>query len=173
MNAENDGSRFDRLPATPEDRTVEGRATRTEVVGWWVERFGLDPDTFEGYTFWEKGAGKIWAFAADLESPADVEGLGMTFLRTRQEHWKPTTDAVQRFGRNADRNVVVLDEEEARAFLRGEDTDPEWDGDWGYLIAAHEIAGAVEPIGVGLYLYGELRSRMPKGRQRDFDPHGT
>ena len=163
----NDGGRFDRLPATAAERTVEGRATRREVIEWWVERFGLDRETFAACSFWEKGAGKIWAFAGDVESPADVEGLGMTFLRTRQEHWKPTTDAVQRFGREATANVVVLDPGEARTFLRGEDTDPDWDGDWGYLIAAHEIAGGVEPIGVGLYLYGELRSRMPKGRRRD------
>ena len=173
MTSENDGSRendgqvFNRLPETASDRTDEGRATREEVVEWWVGRFGLDPETFEDYTFWEKGAGKVWAFASDLESPADVEGLGMTFLRTRQEHWKPTTDAVQRFGREATKNVVVLETDDARAFLRGADTDPEWDGDWGYLIAAHDIAGAVEPIGVGLYLYDELRSQMPKGRQRE------
>ena len=164
---ENYGQVFDRLPATTADRVVEGRASREEVVGWWVERFGLDATTFDGYTFWEKGAGKIWAFASDLDSPADVEGLGMTFLRTRQEHWKPTTDAAQRFGREATKNVVVLDDEAARAFVRGRDVEPEWDGDWGYLIAAHEIAGGVEPIGVGLYLHGELRSQMPKGRQRN------
>lgn len=164
---ENDGQVFNRLPATEDERTVEGRATREAVVDWWVDRFGLDPETFEGYTFWEKGAGKVWAFASDLDSPADVEGLGMTFLRTRQEHWKPTTDAVQRFGREATKNVVVLEEDDALAFLRGEDTDPAWDGDWGYLIAAHDIAGGVEPIGVGLYLYDELRSQMPKGRQRE------
>ena len=163
----NEGSRFDRLPATATDRTVEGRATREEAVGWWVKRFGLDAERFEGHTFWEKGSGKIWAFADDIDSPAEVEGLGMTFLRTRQEHWKPTTDAVQRFGRDATRNVVVLTRDEARAFLRGETTDPDWDGDWGYLIAAHEIAGETEPVGVGLYLYGELRSQMPKGRQRE------
>jgi NOL1/NOP2/fmu family ribosome biogenesis protein len=164
---ENDGQVFNHLPATVAERDDEGRATREEVVEWWVDRFGLDPETFAEYTFWEKGAGKVWAFASDLESPADVEGLGMTFLRTRQEHWKPTTDAVQRFGREATKNVVVLDADDARAFLRGEDTDPEWDGDWGYLIAAHDIAGGVEPIGVGLYLYDELRSQMPKGRQRE------
>ncbi|MFO7926651.1 MAG: DUF7122 family protein [Halobacteriota archaeon] len=164
---ENVGQRFDRLPGTAADREVEGRATREEVVGWWVERFDLDPERFERYTFWEKGSGKIWAFAGEVDSPAEVEGLGMTFLRTRQEHWKPTTDAVQRFGRGTTKNVIALDDEEAKAFLRGEDIDPEWDGDWGYLIAAHEIAGGVEPIGVGLYLYDELRSQMPKGRQRD------
>jgi len=163
---ENDGGRFDRLPATADERVVEGRATRREVVEWWVERFGLEPAAFDGHTFWEKGAGKVWAFAADVGSPAEIEALGMTFLRTRQEHWKPTTDAVQRFGREATRNVVVLDDADARAFLRGETTDPDWDGDWGYLVAAHEIADDVEPIGVGLYLHGELRSQVPKGRRR-------
>ncbi len=167
MSPENDGGQFDRLPETADNRIVEERATREEVIDWWVDRFGLNRERFENHTLWEKGSGKIWAFADDLDSPVAVEGLGMTFLRTRQEHWKPTTDAVQRFGRGATKNVVVLDRAEATAFLRGEDTEPEWDGDWGYLIAAHEIAGDVEPIGVGLYLYDELRSQMPKGRQRE------
>ncbi|CAI50126.1 uncharacterized protein NP_4070A [Natronomonas pharaonis DSM 2160] len=167
MSAENDGQRFDRLPETADERTVEGRATRAEVIDWWTERFGLAADHFSDHTFWEKGAGKIWAFADDIDSPARVEGLGMTFLRTRQEHWKPTTDAVQRFGADATRNIVVLDAADAQAFLRGETTTPGWDGDWGYLIAAHEIAGAVEPIGVGLYVHDEFRSQMPKGRQRE------
>jgi NOL1/NOP2/fmu family ribosome biogenesis protein len=163
----NDGQRFDRLPPTAAERVVEGRATRREVIEWWVERFGLDRATFDGHTVWEKGAGKVWAFAADVESPAALEGLGMTFLRTRQEHWKPTTDAVQRFGRDATRNVVVLDDADATAFLAGETTEPGWDGDWGYLIAAHRIAGEVEPIGVGLYVHDEFRSQMPKGRRRE------
>jgi NOL1/NOP2/fmu family ribosome biogenesis protein len=159
---------FERLPATDDDRTVEGRATREAVVDFWTDRYGLPPEAFEGYTFWEKGAGKVWAFAADLPAPADVEALGMTFLRTRQEHWKPTTDAVQRFGRGATRNVLVLEEGEAKTFLAGETRELDrWDGDWGYVIAAHEIAGAVEPIGVGLYLHGELRSQVPKGRRRE------
>ncbi|MES3516968.1 MAG: hypothetical protein PPP58_04805 [Natronomonas sp.] len=163
----NDGRQFDRLPATDSERDEPKRATRAEVIEWWVDRFGIDAGTFDHYTFWEKGAGKVWAFAGEIDSPTPVEGLGMTFLRTRQEHWKPTTDAVQRFGADATKNVVVLGETDAAAFLRGEDTDPEWDGDWGYLIAAHEIAGAIEPIGVGLYVYDELRSQMPKGRRRE------
>jgi len=163
--SENDGQQFDRLPATAEDRDVAGRATRAEVVDWWTDRFGVPAETFEGYTFWEKGAGKVWAFAADLPTPTDVEGLGMTFLRTRQEHWKPTTNAVQRFGSLATRNVIELDDDDAVDFLAGEDVDPEWDGDWGYLVVAHELAGGVEPIGVGLYVHDELRSVIPKGRR--------
>jgi NOL1/NOP2/fmu family ribosome biogenesis protein len=165
--AANDGSRFDRLPATAADRRVEGRASRREVLDWFDERFGVDPATFEGHTLWEKGAGKVWALAGTAPSPVAVEALGMTLLRTRQEHWKPTTDGVQRFCRGATRNVLVLDDERARRFLAGEDQAIEWDGDWGYLVVAREAVDAVEPLGVGLFTYGTLRSQVPKGRRRE------
>lgn len=163
----NDGQRFDRLPETDAERELEKRATREEVVGWWDERFGIGPEEFGGHSFWEKGAGKIWVAYGEHPSPTGIEGLGMKFLRTRQEHWKPTTNAVQRFGQEATRNVIELGSGEAMAFVRGEDREVEWDGDWGYLICTHEIAGEREPLGVGLYLHGELRSVVPKGRRRE------
>ncbi len=163
----NDGSRFDRLPPTATERTVDGRATREAVLDWWDERYSIPPQTFENYSFWEKGAGKVWAFFGEMNSPVEIEALGITFLRTRQEHWKPTTDAVQRFGRHAERNVVELNRKKARRFVAGEDQQVNWDGDWGYLIAAHELAGEREPLGVGLFIDDELRSQIPKGRRRD------
>jgi len=163
----NVGERFDRLPATEADREVEGRATREAVLEWWADRFGIDPGTFDGHTFWEKGAGKIWVFAGETPNPTRVEAVGSTFLRTRQEHWKPTTDAAQRFGRLATKNTISLADDEARRFVAGEDQALDWGGDWGYVIPTHELAGREEPLGVGLYVYGELRSVVPKGRQRD------
>ncbi|WP_207588063.1 DUF7122 family protein [Halomontanus rarus] len=171
MSGDNDnvGRRFDRLPATAAERTVDGRATREEVVDYFETRFAIPAETFDEYTFWEKGSGKIWVYAGEAPSPLEIEAIGMTCLRTRQEHWKPTTDAVQRFGTHADRCVIELDREEAARFVAGEDQELEWDGDWGYLIAAHEVAGAVEPLGVGLYVHGEFRSMVPKGRQRDLE----
>lgn len=167
MSETNDGSRFDRLPQTAEERMVDGRATRKAVLDWWDERYGVSPETFEGYSFWEKGARKIWAFFGDTDAPIAIEALGITFLRTRQEHWKPTTDAAQRFGRDATQNVVKIGRDEARKFVAGEDQQVNWDGEWGYLIVAHDIAGEREPLGVGLYIDGELRSQIPKGRRRD------
>ncbi|MDB2241882.1 hypothetical protein SAMN06266787_10135 [Halorubrum ezzemoulense] len=164
----NDGQRFDRLPATPADREVEGRASRAEVLDWWEERFGIDPEVFAEYSFWEKGAGKIWIFNGEATDPSEVEAIGMTFLRTRQDHWKPTGRAVSRFGRLATKNAIELDPAQASRFAAGDDQDlPEWDGDWGYLIATHEVAGESVPIGVGLYLYDELRSVVPKGSRAD------
>ena len=165
----NVGQQFDRLPPTPEERTVEGRVSRAEVLEYFDDRFGIDPMVFDGYTFWEKGAGKIWVYAGEAESPLEIEALGMTCLRTRQRHWKPTTDAVQRFGTAATRCIIELDRKEALRFANGEDQELEWDGDWGYLIAAHEVAGEREPLGVGLYLHGELQSMVPKGRRRDLE----
>ena len=38
--SENDGSRFDRLPATAAEREVAGRATREAVLDFWDERYG-------------------------------------------------------------------------------------------------------------------------------------
>jgi len=170
MALENEPHRFDRLPTTAAEREVDGRPTRAAVLDWWEERFGISPDTFEDTTFWERGAGKIWAFRDDFDqpTPVEIEGLGMAVLRTRQEHWKPTTEAAQRWGTEASRNVIHLDERAAASFLAGEDQEIPWDGDWGYLIAAHDLAGGPEPIGVGLYVHGELQSKVPKGRQREF-----
>ena len=162
----NVGQRFDRLPETDAERTVDGRVSREAVCAYFDDRFGMPPETFADYTFWEKGAGKIWIYAGESPSPIELEALGMTCLRTRQEHWKPTTDFIQRFGRAASTGVISLDAERARRFVAGEDQDVEWDGDWGYLIVAHEVVGTREPLGVGLYVHGELRSMIPKGRRR-------
>ncbi|MFC4542101.1 hypothetical protein ACFO5R_09190 [Halosolutus amylolyticus] len=165
--AQNDGQRFDRLPATDADRTVEGRVSREAVLDYFADRFGIPPETFDDHTFWEKGAGKIWIYAGTAPTPIEIEALGMTCLRTRQEHWKPTTDFAQRFGRHATECVIDLDRDAARRFAAGEDQERDWDGDWGYLIAAHEVAGEREPLGIGLFVHGELRSMVPKGRQRE------
>jgi len=163
----NDPDRFDRLPATAEGRRVPERPTRQEVLDYFEERFGVGRETFADHSFWERGRGKIWVLAGAEPSPAAVEALGMTFLRTRQEFWKPTMAAVQRFGDRASRNVCHLDREAARRFVAGEEQDLEWDGDWGYLVVTHEVAGEPEPLGVGLFTYGTLRSQVPKGRRRE------
>jgi NOL1/NOP2/fmu family ribosome biogenesis protein len=165
----NDSHRFARLPATGEERAVDGRATRAGIVEWWDERFGVDPPVFEEYTFWEKGAGKVWILAGDAPDGLRIEALGMRIMHTRQEHWKPTTNAVQRFARGATRNRIDLADGEARRFVAGEDQAIEWDGDWGYVVATREVAGEREPLGVGLYTYGELTSMVSKGRRRDLE----
>lgn len=164
------GDRFDRLPATADEREVPDRATREAVLAFWVDRFGVPRETFAAYSFWERGAGNVWAFRGEATSPIAVQGLGMHVLRTGGKHWKPTTNAVQRFGPAATRNVLVLEPAPAASFVAGEDQAIDWDGDWGYLIVARELAGRTTPLGVGLFIDGELRSQVPKGRRRVLSP---
>ena len=160
-----DPDRYDRLP----DGHGSGsdRPTRGEVLAFFEDRFGVPPATFDGHTFWEKGAGSVWAVAGAEPDPVDLETLGLRVLRTGGRHWKPTTNGVQRFGDGATRNVVHLDRESALRFVRGEDQAVDWAGDWGYLVVATEVAGEATPIGVGLYTHGELASMVPKGRRVD------
>lgn len=170
MSDANVGSRFERLPAHPAERTVEGRPTRDAVIAYFNDRFGIDPSTFAGHSFWEKGKGKIWAFRSDHRSPLEVEALGIHLLRTRQRLWKPTTDGIQLFGVTATRNVIELSDDRARRFWQGEAQSMCRDCEPGYVIVTHRLVDEPVPLGVGLYVDAELRSMIPKARRRDIPP---
>lgn len=167
MTDEHVGTRYDRLPSTDAEREREERPTRTEVLTYFEDRFGIPRETFDSHTLWEKGEGKIWAFAGSFESPISVEALGIHLLRTNQRHWKPTTDGSQRFGHAATRNVLDLEPGAAATFWAGTSQTMSHGGDPGYVIVRRAMAGAHEPLGVGLLIGDELRSQIPKGRRRD------
>lgn len=164
-----DPDRYDRLPADGGDGPDGDEPTRASVLEYFEDRFGLDRSTFEAHTFWEKGAESVWVVRGREPDPIDVEALGLRLLRTGGRHWKPTTDGVQRFGTTATRNVLELDHESARRFVRGEDQAIEWEGDWGYLIVTTALAGRSTPLGVGLFIDGELRSQIPKSHQVELE----
>ena len=164
-----DPDRYDRLPGAGGDGVDGDEPSRASVLTYFEERFDIDPATFEDHTFWEKGAGSVWAVAGDAPNPIEVEALGLRLLRTGGRHWKPTTDGVQRFGADADRNVLELPRGRAARFVAGEDQDLDWDGDWGYLVVATDLGGVPAPLGVGLYLDGTLRSQIPKARRVALD----
>lgn len=160
-----DPDRFDRLPADGGDGPHGSEPTRESVIKYWEDRFDVDREGFEDHTFWEKGAGSVWTVTEDAPDPIAVESLGLRLLRTGGEHWKPTTNAVQRFGDTATRNVIELDRDQAAWFVAGETISIDWDGDWGFLIASTDIGGTAAVLGVGLYTYGELASNVPKSRR--------
>ena len=162
-----ESDRFDRLPAAGGDGPDGDEPSRESVLAYFEARFGIGAGTFEHTTFWEKGAGSVWAVAGDAPDSIAVEALGLRLLRTGGRHWKPTTDGVQRFGADAFRNVVELDGAAASRFVAGEDQALDWDGDWGYLIVSTPLGGQPAPLGVGLFIDGTLRSQVPKGRRRE------
>jgi NOL1/NOP2/fmu family ribosome biogenesis protein len=146
---------------------------RDRVVGFWEEEFGVSPATLDGYRFYKKGARKVWAVSretverlggSETLDALEYESVGLPLMRVGGEHDKPTTDALQRFGDEATRKVVDVDADAARAFVRGETVEREYDvEDLGYVVVRHD--GDV--LGCGLYFPGELRSQVPKGRRVD------
>lgn len=155
--------RFDRLPQTDNG---DGGLSRSAVLSWWDRQYGIPPTTFEPYTFWERGRGKIWAFAGSVNDPCPFDGLGMHVLRAGDGPWKPTTTAAQRFGKAATKNVLELPPPAARRFVAGETQVVTWSGEWGYVLVATSVGGRRTILGVGHHHSGELKSQIPKGRQR-------
>lgn len=147
------------------------KVEREPVVGFWRDKFGVPPETFDGYDFYKKGAKKVWAVRRETVErldgdetldALDYESVGLPFLRVGGEHDKPTTDALQRFGDAATKNTVELDADDARAFVQGETVKREFNVDsLGYVV----VRGGGRVLGCGLYFPGELRSQIPKGRR--------
>jgi len=145
-----------------------GKAGRREVVAWWAERFCVPEEVFEPYEFFITGKGTIWALRRSERAPRGVEGLryealGMVIMRKGKLGWKPTTNAIQVFGRYARKNVVELGEAQMRAFVAGEAVRGPFPGlEEGYVVVCYRGI----PLGCGLYRRGVLLSQVPKVRRR-------
>lgn len=151
-------------------------ADREPVLSFWEEEFGVPPSAFDRQRFLQKGASKVWVVddvapwqeadapgAVTLGEGPEPETVGMPLLRVGGEHWKPTTDALQRYERHVSQNVVELDAAQARAFVAGETVEAEYPElpSLGYVAVRYD--GAM--LGCGLYFPGELRSQIPTGRR--------
>ena len=136
---------------------------------WWQQQFETPPETLRDCSFWQRGRFSIWIAAADVDpgAVAPVDGVGIPFLRTGREVWKPTSVAVIEFGLEARRNVVELDREETLRFLDREviefaPGDPRGAlPNRGFVIARYHGL----PTGCGLWNRGTLESHVPKGRR--------
>ena len=138
-------------------------------LDWWHKQFGALPETLRSSSFWQRGRFSIWVAAAGVD-PGDiapVDGVGIPFLRTGREVWKPTSVAVIEFGLDATRNVVELDRGETMRFLDRQviefaATDSRGTlANRGFVIARYQGL----PVGCGLWSRGTLESAVPKGRR--------
>lgn len=130
------------------------------VVSLWNERFGIPEKVFERISFFRRGR-MIWAFSLPEIPPFRCESVGMRVISMRESPWKPTTYALQLWGRYARKNVIDLDDEMARRFFAGESLELRAPVERGYVVVTH--MGSV--IGCGLYTPGRLISQLPRERR--------
>ncbi|MGC9514269.1 methyltransferase RsmF C-terminal domain-like protein [Methanocrinis sp.] len=123
-------------------------------------RFGIPPRAFEGVSFFRRGR-KVWAFSLPEIPDLRCESVGLRFISARGKVPKPTTVALQLFGRAATKNVIDLSAAQAERFIAGERQELEADAEDGYVVVSYR--GGV--LGCGLYSGGELISQLPKERR--------
>ena len=134
----------------------------SDVGDLWLSRFGIAEKAFGGLQFFQKSQ-SIWAIS-DLDLPRlSYEALGMRIMNMKSTPWKPTTSALQMFGKYATKNAVYLNHEEAKAFLAGESLIFTSHLEPGYVIVFYR--GDV--LGCGLYSHEKLVSQVPKERRMD------
>ncbi|PSO76642.1 MAG: hypothetical protein BRC40_02935 [Cyanobacteria bacterium QH_8_48_120] len=151
-------------PPTAEPETHQHQATPLDnsyPLEWFCQRFGIDPAVFSGLRLWVKGKDKIWIAETACEPTLQpmAQTIGIPFLRLLSRTFKPTTSALQRFGRYATRNIIELNNcEAAWQFLAGQSQHIQASANSGYV---HVRYGSFE-LGCGLYQQGCLYSQVPK-----------
>jgi NOL1/NOP2/fmu family ribosome biogenesis protein len=178
-------------PSSSRIRNVFEPLPASEIAQLWLSCFGIPEDVFSGYKFFRK-AKSIWAISDTALPRLSFESLGMRIMNIKDHPWKPTTCALQVFGKHATRNLVHLDERQARLFLEGGTQEiepgPKSDSASESLDLKSDLASDLiidsvsnlasrpgsgyvvvfyrgEVLGCGLYSHGKLVSQIPKERR--------
>jgi len=133
---------------------------RAEVAELMESRFGIPPAAFENVNFYRRGR-NVWAFSLPEIPDLRCESVGLRFISVRGRVPKPTTYALQLFGRFATKNSVDLSTDQAEKFIAGEGQRLDAEVEDGYVVVSYQ--GDV--LGCGLYTRGELASQLPKERR--------
>ncbi len=141
----------------PQPVSLEERA---RILQFLEERFGFSPEIFEPYEFLATSK-NYWLFVrtpylGDLEK-IKVQTAGLLFLRKVSGYLKPTTAALQRFGRYATKNLLELDRLTLDRLRLEKKIPIELEIEPGYVILKCE--GQI--WGCALYLPGKLISYLP------------
>jgi NOL1/NOP2/fmu family ribosome biogenesis protein len=155
------------LPSSSRIRNVFEPLENSEVAELWNSRFGIPSQVFDGFRFFRK-SNSIWVISDSLIPKLSYETLGMRMMNLKDRPWKPTTCALQIFGRSATKNLIHLDEARAKIFLTGGSQPIESVSEPGYVVVFYRG----EVLGCGLYSHGKLISQLPKERRMEAGMQG-
>lgn len=148
-------------PKEPSPVVTGGATPDRDGIRWFCDRFGCQEEIFQNKQAWVKSKEKVWLSTdrcQPLQQP-ETQNIGISLLRIVRGEYKPTTFALQRFGRFFQRNAIELtDEQVVWRFLAGKSQPLTADVEPGYV---HIRYGEFE-LGCGWYQNGILRSQIPK-----------
>jgi len=136
--------------------------TTKKVFQELTKRFGFPTELFDGWATLEH---EFDVFITTPEAEAfdrvKVVRKGVRLARVFAHGIKPTTNAMQVFGKHATRNSVTLDAQQTQAFIQGDALPLESSVEPGFVIVLHDGFA----VGVGLYKQGTLKSQVPHSRR--------
>lgn len=147
-------------PGWSKSRNAFELEDRSKIVRLWQERFGIPVQVFDGFSFYRR-ARNVWAFSDAALPKLSYEAIGLRMMNFKEEPWKPTSCALQVFGRHATKNAVHLTGEQSGIFFAGKSQVLEAEVEPGYVVVFYN--GDV--LGCGLYSHGTLISQLPKERR--------
>ncbi len=130
------------------------------------KRFEISYDFYKDYVF-VRSSDKIWIMSKDVLKhdlrKLRIEGIGFVFGRIIKGDIKLTTNAVQLFGKYANKNVFELTNEEEELFIRGLDLNKFLDTTDGYVILKNNH----DYLGLGKYISSQhlIKNLVPKARR--------
>jgi len=148
------------LPRSEEENKLEEMTKR-----YYEERFGIPPSEFQGKRFIRRG-NEVWAISWEgVEIPdwKRIQALGIRILHIMGHGLKPTSYALQFFGKAIKRSKAEVSIEELRELALGHNLRKDLDCGRGYVAIVHN--GDV--FGCGFYTGEELRSEIPSARRRE------
>lgn len=149
------------------------RKEKKSMLFYLEERFGLTKEVFKGQGLFKTQQKIYITTSACLQNPLfkEAETAGLAILRPNGV-LKPTTDALQLFGKHAKKNTMGLSKEYAERFIRGEDlelsecTKEEQSLEAGYVIIKYNE----HILGCANLKKGKLKNMLPKSRRIRIKP---
>jgi NOL1/NOP2/fmu family ribosome biogenesis protein len=145
------------LPSWSKNRNAFEPEDHSKIACLWQERFGIPVQEFANFCFYRR-AKNVWVFSDAALPKLSYEAVGLRMMNFKEDPWKPTSCAIQVFGRHATKNAVHLTSEQARIFFAGRSQVLKANVEAGYVVVFY--TGVV--LGCGLYSHGKLVSQLPR-----------
>ncbi|MBW2057434.1 MAG: hypothetical protein JRH07_01285 [Deltaproteobacteria bacterium] len=131
------------------------------MLNYFQERFGIVLGAFEGFMLLERPQA-YWLLTLSPHAfnlgKLRIHTAGIPVLRRIKNFLKPTTTALQTFGKNATRNVVQCDKHQLARLLKGHGVYTNLSIEPGYVVLCH----GDHILGCGLYTGRVLLSQIPR-----------
>ncbi|MGM5485536.1 MAG: methyltransferase RsmF C-terminal domain-like protein [Nanobdellota archaeon] len=133
-----------------------------KISAHFQERFGFSLDRDKAYLMSKKG--KLYmaekSFSEVLDKKVNIESIGLYIAHVSNGQVRLSIDGSQYFGDMATKNVILLDKESRRSWLRGEELSVSEDMDGPFIMKEGE-----DYLGTGIAKEGRLINYVPKERR--------